>query len=107
MHDRKTFTLAAELRRSLRAEFPAVARLSVTDPDFMEALLDYATRSTSSVVQAAALRLRSQLEGAGHLQRSPRRTEASAHPEPEPTGRPKRQRIYRGRVVSDDPGDAE
>lgn len=107
MHDRKTFSLAAELRRSLRAEFPAVARLSVTDPDFMEALLDYATRSTSSAAQAAALTLRTRLEGAGHTQPSQGSTEANVRSEPDLTGRPKRQRIYRGRVIRDDPQDAE
>ncbi|WP_018871599.1 hypothetical protein [Thioalkalivibrio sp. ALJ16] len=101
MHDRKSLSLAAELRRNMRAEFPAVARLSVTDPDFMEAILDYAGRSQSSMVQAAALTLRSQLERAGHLQRpvpQERSREQDAAKADSP--RPKR-RVYRGRVIED------
>lgn len=101
MHDRKSLSLAAELRRNLRAEFPAVARLSVSDPDFMEAILEYAGRSQSSLVQAASLTLRSQLEGAGYLQRP---APKAAGEDGASTGgdRPApRRRVYRGRVIDD------
>ncbi|WP_018948315.1 hypothetical protein [Thioalkalivibrio sp. ALMg11] len=101
MHDRKSLSLAAELRRNLRAEFPAVARLSVSDPDFMEAMLDYAARSQSSMVQAAALTLRSQLEGTGYLQTP---SPAKAEPGEGAQGINRtahKRRIYRGRVIED------
>ena len=101
MHDRKSFSLAAELRRNLRAEFPAVARLSVSDPDFMEAILDYAGRSQSSLVQAAALTLRSQLEGSGYL-RSPPAPETEADPHAATASHlAHKRRVYRGRVIED------
>lgn len=101
MHDRKSLSLAAELRRNLRAEFPAVARLSVSDPDFMEAMLDYAARSQSSMVQAAALTLRSQLEGTGYLQTpSPAKTEPGEGAQGINRIGHKR-RVYRGRVIED------
>ncbi|WP_019563050.1 MULTISPECIES: hypothetical protein [unclassified Thioalkalivibrio] len=101
MHDRKSLSLAAELRRNLRAEFPSVARLSVSDPDFMEAILDYAARSQSSMVEAAALTLRSQLEGTGYLRTpSPAKTqpEDGAQGEHRPAHK---RRVYRGRVIED------
>ena len=101
MHDRKSLSLAAELRRNLRAEFPSVARLSVSDPDFMEAILDYAGRSQSSLVQAAALTLRSQLEGSGYLRPPPPAKTAEA-PDPDGgQGPAHNRRVYRGRVIED------
>ncbi|WP_017925548.1 hypothetical protein [Thioalkalivibrio sp. HL-Eb18] len=96
MHDRKSLSLAAELRRNLRAEFPAVARLSVTNPDFMEAILDYASRSQSSTAQAAALALRSELQRSGHL--APPGTEPDT---PERRVEPQRRRVYRGQIIDE------
>ncbi|WP_018867628.1 MULTISPECIES: hypothetical protein [unclassified Thioalkalivibrio] len=102
MHDRKSLSLAAELRRNMRAEFPAVARLSVSDPDFMETILDYAARSQSSLVQAAALTLRSQLEGSGYLHAPRREPPAGTDAAPSAGGRPThKRRVYRGRVIDD------
>ncbi|WP_018141096.1 MULTISPECIES: hypothetical protein [unclassified Thioalkalivibrio] len=101
MHDRKSLSLAAELRRNLRAEFPAVARLSVSDPDFMEAILDYAGRSQSNMVQAAALTLRSQLEGSGYLKRPEvERPNKEGGSSASHAHSPKR-RVYRGRIIED------
>ncbi len=119
MYDRKTLTLAGELKRALRSEFPAVGRLSFADPDFMEVLLDYAGRSRSSMVQAAAMTLRGHLSApaasprpAADADADTTQEEGSAA-EPERTsGAPdtgeaaepvkKRRRVYRGRVIDDD-----
>ncbi|WP_019623875.1 hypothetical protein [Thioalkalivibrio thiocyanoxidans] len=96
MHNRKSLSLAAELRRNLRAEFPAVVRLSVTHPDFMEAILDYASRSQSSAARAAALSLRSELQRSGHL------APPEASPDtPERRGEPQRRRVYRGQLIDE------
>ncbi|WP_018861083.1 MULTISPECIES: hypothetical protein [unclassified Thioalkalivibrio] len=96
MHDRKSLSLAAELRRNLRAEFPAVARLSVTNADFMEAILDYASRSQSSTARAAALALRTELHRSGHL------APPSAAPDtPERRVEPQRRRVYRGQIIDE------
>ncbi len=99
MYPRKTLTLAGELRRALRAEFPAVARLSVTDPDFMEALLDHASHSRSETARGLALSLRGQLATA----------EVASEPPAEeapPTPQRAQRRVYRGRVV-EEPGETD
>lgn len=97
MHDQKTLSLAAGLRRCLRGEFPAVARLSVSDPDFMEAILDYAARSQSERVQAAALALRSRLANGPGAQEAP----ATAASEDSPGTVGTRRRVYRGRIIDE------
>ncbi len=119
MYDRKTLTLAGELKRALRSEFPAAGRLSFADPDFMEVLLDYAGRSRSSMVQAAAMTLRGHLNApaasplpSADTNADTRQDEGSAA-EPEQTSgsadtgeatepAKKGRRVYRGRVIEDD-----
>ena len=98
MHDQKTLSLAAGLRRGLRGEFPAVARLSVTDPDFMEAILDYAARSQSNEVRATALTLLSRLAN-GTVPDAPATPAAGEH---RPGTGGTRRRVYRGRVIEGD-----
>ncbi|MGM0552341.1 MAG: hypothetical protein ACQETK_00810 [Pseudomonadota bacterium] len=99
MYPRKTLTLAGELRRALRAEFPAVTRPSVTDPDFMEVLLDHASRSRSETARAIGLSLRGQLATTEAASRPPAE---EAPPNPQRT----RRRVYRGRVV-EEPGETD
>ena len=119
MYDRKTLTLAGELKRALRSEFPAAGRLSFADPDFMEILLDYAGRSRSSMVQAAAMTLRGHLS-APAASRSEADADADAAREEGSAAEPgetpddpgttdaaepekkKGRRVYRGRVINDD-----
>ena len=120
MYDRKTLTLAGELKRALRSEFPAAGRLSFADPDFMEVLLDYAGRSRSSMVQAAAMTLRGHLNApaasprpAADADADTTQEEASAAEPGETPDAPgatdaaepekkKGRRVYRGKVIDDD-----
>lgn len=100
MNDHRSFSLAAELRRGLREEFPTISELSCRDPEFVERVLYFAERSRSTSLRSIATRLRNHLDEikSGDVDNG----EAAHHPtthDPDHLPPSRSTRVYRGRII--------